>query len=141
MPAAAGFKIVRAKLAAGTVRPGGYVVLDTNGKCAHPSAAPTAATRGGIALRNMYRDNDAVYAAGDMVDVLVEGEVWVDAEAAVTMNANAFVRIASGAGGTNLGALRTDADTATASAVPGLYFRTTLAAAGVAKLEVHKSAA
>jgi hypothetical protein len=140
MPATDGLKVVRSKIAAGTVRPGQYVVFDTNGKCAHPAAQPTAATRGGIALRNMYADSDGVYSTGQTVDVLIEGEVWVATETDVAMNGACFVRCVAGVG-EELGALRKDADTSDAFSIPGLYFRLALGAAGISRLEVNHSAA
>jgi len=132
---------IKSKIAAAAITPGLYVVYNSSGQCVHPSGTPTVGTRGGIALRNMYMQADGVYAAGDAVDVMETGDVWVSTETAAAQNAQAFARQASGAGGTVLGAIGNVADTATATAIPGGYFRgPALAAAGITKLELTKGA-
>jgi hypothetical protein len=94
------------------------------------SAAPPNATADvsarlqGIALRDETRKNTTGYETNDPMRVLRRGRVWVNVEGSVTADAQAFVRFASGAGGTVLGSFRADADTATAVAAPGCYFRT-----------------
>ena len=137
--AEAGSKTERAKVAGGVVRPGQYVVF-AGDSCAHPVAAPTAMTRGGIVVRNPYKQNDGVYAAGEMVDVLVDGAIFVATENAVLVDTQAFVRVTA-TGGQQLGALRSDASVvstvATAVAIPGLIFRK--AGQALVKLEVNKS--
>lgn len=135
--AESGSKTVRAKVAAGTVRPGQYVVL-SGLTCGHPTAAPTPETRGGVAVRNPYKQGDGVFVAGEMLDILVDGAIWVASETAVTPNAPAFVRHVA-AGAEELGAFRGDVDGTDATHVPGLYFRS--AGTGLVKLEVNKSAA
>ncbi len=135
--AESGTKTTRARVAAGPVRPGQYVVL--NGKsCAHPTAQPTPQTRGGIALRDPYKQNNGVYGTGDLVDIAIDGAVWVASEDAVTEDGPAFVRHVA-TDPEELGALRSDADGTDATHVPGLYFRS--AGTGPLKLEVNKSAA
>ncbi|SRR6266540_1005671 len=59
---------------------------------------------------------------GDRFDLLRSGVVYVKVEEAVVQYDNAFVRFASGAGGTVIGSWRKSADTATARAVVGAYF-------------------
>lgn len=59
---------------------------------------------------------------GDRFDLLKEGVVFVKVEEAVVQGDNAFVRFATGAGGTVVGSWRKSADTATARAVVGAYF-------------------
>jgi hypothetical protein len=135
--AESGSKTVRARAAGGPVRPGQYVVL-SGLVCGHPSAAPTPQTRGGIAVRNPYKHGDGVYEAGEMLDILVEGAVWVATEDAVTPNTPAFVRHVA-AGAEQLGAFRSDADGTDATHVPGLYYRS--AGSTIVKLEVNQSAA
>jgi hypothetical protein len=127
---------IEKRVANGVVRPGQYVVFNGAAQCNHPSAEPTAATRGGIALRNPYKQNDGVYADGDVVDIVTHGKVWVKSEAATTVNTNAFVRCVA-AGAEELGALRTDADGTDAFHVEGLYFRS--AGTALVKLEVRQS--
>lgn len=129
------------KTAGEALLPGTYVVYNSTGLAVNPSAAHTAATRGGIVMRNMYLQNDGAYASGDSVDVMETGDVWVQTEGAAAMNGNAFIRQAAGAGGTQRGAVRHDADTASATALPGAYFRgPVLAATGITKLELTKGA-
>lgn len=128
--------IVR-RIANGAVRPGQYVVFN-DADCNHPSAAPVAGNKGGIVLRKSYGQSDGVYADNEPVDILVQGEVWCAFENAITAQQDIFVRYASGAGGTQLGALRTNADTATAASVSGL--RTNSAGTALVKVEVRPAA-
>jgi hypothetical protein len=114
--------VIVSRLANGVVRAGQYVVLNGADDCQHPSSAVTAQTRGGLAIRNPY-SLDGNYADNEAVNILTEGEMWCAYESAITANVTVFVRQASGGGGTQLGALRLDADTATATVVSGLYTR------------------
>lgn len=58
--------------------------------------------------------------------IMRRGRIWVVSEDAVAaIGTPAFVRFAAGAGGSVLGAFRTDADTATAVALPGARFMST----------------
>lgn len=65
---------------------------------------------------------DAGIPAGDRFDLLSEGVVYVKVEEAVVENDQAYVRFAAGAGGTQKGAFRKSADTATAVAVKGARY-------------------
>jgi hypothetical protein len=108
-------------IAEGTVRPGQYVIFDAvTKKVKHPSAAPTANTRFGVAIRKSYGQSDGVYADGDPVNVLTRGRIRITSENALAINANVFARF-QGTG--EIGAFRSDADTANATAIPGLYVR------------------
>lgn len=78
---------------------------------------------------------------GKLVNVLHEGRILVICEDAVTPADSVFVRVASGGGGTQLGAFRTDADTATARAASGMRFLTSASAGGLVVLEVDAGAA
>ena len=71
---------------------------------------------------------------GDRFDLLKEGVIYVKVEEAVVQGDKAFVRFLTGAGGTQLGAWRKSADTATARAVNGAYFLKGAAAGGIAPL-------
>jgi hypothetical protein len=118
------------------VRPGQYVVV--NGlECNHPSAEPTTQVRGGIAIRNPYKQSDGVYADGEMVDILEDGDIWVASEVAASIDTRVFVRVTA-AGQEQLGALRIDADAGDAFMMPGLYFRS--AGTALVLCEVRKSA-
>lgn len=75
---------------------------------------------------------EANYVDGDTVPCLYFGHIWVYSETAVTDRAPVYCRIASGAGGSTLGAFRTDADTATAILVPNARFHRDSTGAGPA---------
>lgn len=51
-----------------------------------------------------------VYADGEPVDVMDEGELWVEAEEAMVFTDDVYIRVGSGAGGSLLGKVRNDAD-------------------------------
>ncbi len=70
---------------------------------------------------------------GETVSVLEGGDIWVYAEEAIADGDPVYVRVASGAGGSVLGAFRNDADTASCLLVPGARFRRKSSAAGPAK--------
>ena len=82
----------------------------------------------GITIRkhtqaNLYNATTPTdYAIGSSVPIANFGYIVVEAESAVVKGGNAFIRYAAGAGGTVLGAVRADADTATAVEVTGLVF-------------------
>lgn len=64
----------------------------------------------------------ADYVDGEMVSLLNEGGIWVFTEEAVSDRDPVYVRVASGAGGSVLGAFRNDADTASCVLVPDARF-------------------
>lgn len=73
----------------------------------------------------------------ETVGVLRLGRIWVRVEEAVVANTDpVFFRHTSGGGGTEIGAFRTDADTASADALPQSAWLTTTTAAGVALLDL-----
>lgn len=84
---------------------------------------------------------DAGVPVDDRFDLLRAGVVMVKVEEAVNQGDKAFVRFAAGAGGTQLGAWRKSADTATARAVNGAYFLKGAAAGGFAPLYFNFSTA
>ncbi len=71
-----------------------------------------------------------------LVNVLHEGRCYVKPESAVVKGAAVFVRFASGAGGTVLGAIRGDADTSSAAIYPRAKFLTSASANGIAIVEL-----
>lgn len=86
----------------------------------------------GITVRNLSVSNDsatglAAYADGEAVTYRNFGSIVVVAEVAVTKDDPVFFRHTAGAGGTVIGSLRNDADTATADAITGAYFAETAA--------------
>lgn len=93
----------------------------------------TAATQ---AIENL--GSGGGYKINAAVGVMKKGRVWVQVEEAVVAGDPVFVRIASGAGGTQLGSFRKSADTATASQVlEGMQYLTSAAAAGFALLQIN----
>lgn len=76
----------------------------------------------------------ADYVDSEMVSVLDGGAIWGYVEEAVVEGDPVYVRIASGSGGSQLGAFRNDADTATAVLVVGARFKRNAAALGPAKI-------
>lgn len=81
----------------------------------------------GVALADQARAQDpsvasAQYPINSAVSVKRVGRVWVAVEEAVNAGDPAFVRFASGGGGTQKGSFRKSADTATAVALPGAYY-------------------
>lgn len=74
------------------------------------------------------------YATDQEFAFLRKGHIWVNAEPVVALGDPLFIRHAVGAGGTQLGASRNDADTASAAQVPGATFRS--ATAAVANLAI-----
>lgn len=77
----------------------------------------------------------ADYVDGEEVPVLSMGGIWVYAEEAIADGDPVYCRIASGAGGSVLGAFRNDADTASCVAIPGAYFKRDSTASGPAWAE------
>lgn len=76
------------------------------------------------------------YAAGDAVPVLEHGDIWVQSEEALAYGDPVFVRFASGGGGSVLGLVRNDADTATAAELVNARVLKTTAAAGLVLIRV-----
>lgn len=109
-----------------------------------PAASSDITTLGlilGVATADQARAQDpsvavATYPINSCVPVMKQGRVVVLSETAVVDGVQAFARFATGAGGSQKGAFRADADTATAAAVPGAYWRGTTTAAGFAVLDV-----
>ena len=96
----------------------------------------------GIAVFDPAKEpNSALgYKAGQMVQILRRGYIWMLTETDVAEGSAVFVRFATVTGsGTApaIGKVRKDADTADAVALPGAFFRTTLAAAGLAIVEIN----
>lgn len=78
----------------------------------------------GAVLNTFARNPDdltgtAAITAGDTCNVLSEGAVWLLGEEAMAIGDAVYVRHAAGAGGSQLGAVRNDADTASARQVKG----------------------
>lgn len=85
----------------------------------------------GLSSNDLYRETaygslalstTAEYMDADMLPVLELGGIWVASEEAVSDRDPVYVRVASGAGGSVLGAFRNDADTASCVRVTGARF-------------------
>jgi hypothetical protein len=76
-----------------------------------------------------------VYERYAQVPVMRKGRIWVQVEEAVVEGDAVFVRFAAGTG-TQLGAFRKTADTATAVALPGARFLTSASASGFAQVDL-----
>lgn len=119
-----------------------FVTRDAaDGACKVPVTTGEVTASGiGFTIMNPSREPSSDGATTDFpalkgVSVIRRGKVWVLTEGAMTYGQAPFVRFAAGGGGSVLGKVRTDADTATAVAAPGWTCLTTLAAAGLAILE------
>ncbi|MDF2697903.1 MAG: hypothetical protein K0S65_6286 [Labilithrix sp.] len=122
--------------------PFGRYVRIVGDQCELPDVTGEVTGRGGIAIKDSSKPSGAGYKAGDPVAVMLTGRVWVRTEQALAEGVQPFVRFAAGAGGgaPNVGMLRTDADTATAVALPGAkMFRGTGGAAGLGVLELGRT--
>lgn len=92
---------------------------------------------GRAALASPVGDGETSYAnAGETLSLATTGRIWAIAEAAVTPNDPVFYRHASGAGGSLLGALRNDADTATANEIQNARWVTSAGAGELAVIEL-----
>lgn len=107
--------------------------------CGNPEVTGSVTARAlGISLKSEMEGSSGVgYAINEGVDILRKGRCYVNVEGVVTDGQDLFVRFASGAGGTQLGAFRADADTATAVALPGLKARQTTTGAGLCLVEIN----
>jgi hypothetical protein len=81
--------------------------------------------------------SDAGIPTDDRFDLMEEGVVLVKVEEAVVQGDNAFVRFESGPGGSVLGAWRKSADTASARAVVGAYFKKSGGAGSIVPLYIN----
>lgn len=79
--------------------------------------------------------------ANAVVPVLPDGDIWVVCEEAMALNEDVYVRFAAGAGGTQLGAVRDDADTASCQLLPNARVVGASTGAGVCKIRINLPAA
>ena len=90
----------------------------------------------GVVLNSFARNPDdltgtAAITAGDSMNVLEEGAVWVSCEEAMAVGDAVYVRHTAGAGGSVLGLIRNDADTASCRQVKGARVLVPSTAAGI----------
>lgn len=97
----------------------------------------TGTTQVGFSLKDTTLEATVAggYAVDDELTVLRNGRIWMLAEDAVSFGDAVFVRFAAGGGGALLGSVRSNADTATAVALPGAWFRSTTAGADFVVVE------
>lgn len=120
-----------------------FGVFVTQGTAASQAKLPTATGhvtgKGGLgfATADLSKEyNASGYAIDDAVPILRNGRVWVVCEEAMALGDSVFVRFAAGTG-TQLGAVRNDADTATAVALQGAVVVTASSGAGICEIEFH----
>jgi hypothetical protein len=101
--------------------PFGVLVYESaEGKAALPTATGNVtAGRVGITLIDHNKASGVGYEIGDAVRVMRRGRVWVLTEEQLAFGDTLFARFAAGTG-TQKGAFRNDADTATASTPPNM---------------------
>ena len=107
-----------------------------------PTGATVAGDLLGIAeFTHAYKNYDLSNAdgipVGGMVNLARKGRYLVKVEEAVLVGDTAFVRIASGAGGTVLGSFRRSADTSTAISWTGVKYLTAASANGLAVIDLN----
>jgi hypothetical protein len=117
---------------------GVFVARDSDNKAKLPAAAGAVTTTGiGISFCDLTKEYDSTgYATGDEIPVVRKGYVLCQVEDAVTEEGAVFARITASGGNTQLGKLRSDADSGNATAVPNARFRSTASAGGLAVVEV-----
>ena len=111
-------------------------------ECKLPSSSGDVAKIIGVSVLSHTNEqalgtNISNYPMGKDIPLLRKGRMWVKVEESVTAGSPVFVRFASGAGGSQLGAFRTSADTASAAQVMGAVFAGSAAAGGVAIVELN----
>jgi hypothetical protein len=98
---------------------GVWVSETVEGHCELPdTSAEITTNKGGIALIDPSKASQAGYAIGDLVRVMRRGRCFVLSEETLTKGDTLFARFATGTG-TQKGAFRNDADTASAATPTG----------------------
>ena len=93
-------------------------------------------TLGVAKMDTSLQPNAGGYVTQSTVAILEKGKIYVTCEEAFTYGADVYIRYASGAGGSVLGAVRTDADTSTAAQLTRAKFISSGAADTVALIEL-----
>lgn len=103
-----------------------------------PAAAADVTKPGamGITFLDSTREGGDDYPAARPIGVIRRGRVWVLAESAVARWTHPFVRYAAGAGGTELGSFRANADTASAAELTHAIFLTDAGAGELVLVEI-----
>lgn len=116
----------------------------TAGKVRNAAKLPTSAAEitkpgaMGITVLDSTRPIDSGYdwPALRPAPVLRRGRIWVLAETDLARWTHPFVRYASGAGGSNIGGFRADADTSTAAQCPFIIVLTDALAGNLVEVEI-----
>ena len=116
----------------------------SDGECKLPAASGDLAKLLGVSVLVQTKEQPlpslsgpVVYPIGADIAILRKGRVYVKVEEAVNAMDSVFIRFASGAGGTQLGAFRKSADSASAAQVSGCVYRTSAAIGGFAVVEFN----
>ena len=128
---------------------GGLLVVQGSAdeKCKLPTAStditsvlkPLGITRDNIARDPNFPSGGTAgytYQIGDSVEIVSQGEVWVQVEEAVAPGDDVYVRYDTGSG-SQKGAFRSSADSTTAALLSGAVYRTTAAADGLALVAIN----
>jgi hypothetical protein len=127
--------------------PFGCAVTINGQYCELPDNSGEVTGQLGVAVKDASKPGPGVYTptiggykAGDVVSVMKSGRIWVATETALANGAAPFVRFAAGAGGSQQGAWRNGADTASAvQPTTGVHVYRGVAAAGLAVIELGKT--
>lgn len=115
-----GFSDVVSWIATVAIPFGVLVYESAEGKATLPTATGNVtAGKVGIALIDHNKASGVGYEVGDAVRVMRRGRVWIATEETLAFGDVLFARFAAGTG-TQLGAFRNDADTATCSTPPNM---------------------
>lgn len=87
---------------------------------------------------NQIRTGTNEYPIGSTVGIASQGRIWVTVEDAVSAGGAVYVRFETGSGGSQLGALRSDADSASAVVLAGAIFETSADAGALASLNLNR---
>lgn len=130
--------------AGGVVSPGQVVSVDATASKPRGYAKLPTTSAGcnkpelfGVVVEDDTREGGAGYAANTPFPVLRKGRCWVQSEGALVEGTHPFIRHTAGAGGSVLGLLRADADTATAVQCTGITVLTDCGAASLVLIEVN----
>jgi hypothetical protein len=103
-----------------------------------PAAAADVVRPGamGVTFLDSMREGGSDFPPNRPIGVIRRGRLWVLAESNVARWTHPFVRFASGAGGTELGGFRADADSTTAAQLTDAIFLTDASAGQLVLVEI-----
>lgn len=119
--------------------PAGVVVVPAaEGHADLPASAADVAKAMGVLAYDLVTeapDASTDFAADNPAEVVDDGIIWMVAETGLAVGDQPYCRYGTGAGGSQLGAVRADADTATAALLPNS--RVLAVTTGLAKVRVN----